>query len=339
LDSNLWAQAREEARDLIRPALPERLLGYDIAEEPLSLARYHAEQAGVTADIHLQQRAFTDLRAKAEYGCIITNPPYGERMGSDEQIEELYRSFPIVLRGLPTWSFYILSARLDLEKLVGQNANRRRKLYNGPIECIYYQFHGPRPPRTNSELEIESESELRLDSDADQIRSDLPEPAGFPLTDTVQPTIGPAFGGLLPDSKRQAEEFANRLRNRARHLRRWPTRRESLATAYTSATLPTCLSLSIVTKMRCISPNSPGRTIARPLSMPIGSTSWSARPAKSSTYHASASSSNIAIASGAATNTNASQPSKPVLSSAKAASSLSLIYPTTSTRAFSSTID
>jgi 23S rRNA (guanine2445-N2)-methyltransferase / 23S rRNA (guanine2069-N7)-methyltransferase len=260
LDRRLWTAAREEARDLVRPALPERLLGYDIVAEPLSLARYHAEQAGVAGDIHWQERPFSDLRAKAEYGCIITNPPYGERMGADDEIERLYRSFPLVLRGLPTWSFYILSARLDLEQLVGQTADRRRKLYNGPLECTYYQFHGPRPPRdcdrANETDETESietvelaqpdfvdealvaaadgapktpsdaRDEPELDATEIEKRRPSPEAQGRATQAPVaKQSVGPAFGGLLPESKRQAEEFANRLRNRARHLRRWPTRR------------------------------------------------------------------------------------------------------------------
>jgi 23S rRNA G2445 N2-methylase RlmL len=104
LDASHWQLAREEARDLVQPALTERLLGYDIDPEALSLARYHAERAGVASDIHWQDRPFADLRAKAEYGCIITNPPYGERMGVDAEIERLYKSFPHVLRRLPTWS-------------------------------------------------------------------------------------------------------------------------------------------------------------------------------------------------------------------------------------------
>ena len=66
-------------------------MGYDIDPEALSLARYHAEQAGVAEDIHWQERPFTELRAKAEYGCIVTNPPYGERMGDDAEIEALYQ--------------------------------------------------------------------------------------------------------------------------------------------------------------------------------------------------------------------------------------------------------
>lgn len=62
LDADLWRTAREEARDLIRPNLTERLLAYDIDAETLSLARYHAQQAGVAEDIHWQERPFSELR-------------------------------------------------------------------------------------------------------------------------------------------------------------------------------------------------------------------------------------------------------------------------------------
>ena len=224
LDARFWKLAREEARDLVRPALAERLLGYDIDADALSLARYHAEQAGVAGDIHWQQRPFSELRAKAEYGCIVTNPPYGQRMGSDAEIEQLYKTFPLVLRRLPTWSHFILSARPDLEALVGQTADRRRKLYNGPLECTYYQFHGPRPPRRQ---ERAGEGAAKLAPAAEPLS---PAPAiaerdAVERERTAKRPAAAAFGGLLPSASRQAEEFANRLRHRARHLRRWPTKR------------------------------------------------------------------------------------------------------------------
>ena len=148
-----WQQAREEAADLQLPALPdgfkgaERPMGTDIDGEALKMARYHAEKAGVVDDLHFQQRPFAELTSQRQYGCTIMNPPYGLRMGEDREVEELYRTLPEVLRRLPTWSHYILTARGDLEKLVGQKADRRRKLFNAQIECTYFQFYGPRPPR------------------------------------------------------------------------------------------------------------------------------------------------------------------------------------------------
>jgi 23S rRNA (guanine2445-N2)-methyltransferase / 23S rRNA (guanine2069-N7)-methyltransferase len=226
-DAKQWRFARENARDAILPALTERLMAYDVDGETLSLARYHAQQAGVADDIHWQQRPFSELRAKAEYGCIVTNPPYGERMGDDREIVELYQSFPLVLRRLPTWSHYILSSRPDLEDLVGQRAARRRKLYNGSIECTYYQFHGPRPPRdgvarSEYDVDLQPDNELLDSSQAEAQEFERP-PRNPPPNPHVDRT--PVFGGLQESATRQAEEFANRLRNRARHFRRWPTKR------------------------------------------------------------------------------------------------------------------
>ena len=197
-----WQVAREEAEDLVLPNLTERPLGTDIDAEVLSLARYHAEQAGVAEDIHFQQRAFADLRSQRQYGCTIMNPPYGMRLGEEREIEQLYREFPEVLRRLKSWSHYIFSARGDLEKLVGQQADRRRKLYNGQIACTYFQFYGPRPPKQEERSGGVEKTEERVKT----------------------PNV-PAFGGLKEEAARQAEEFGNRLRKRARHLRRWPTKR------------------------------------------------------------------------------------------------------------------
>ena len=137
------------------------------------------------------------------------NPPYGLRLGEEREVEELYRTLPTVLRRLPTWSHYILSARGDLEKLVGQQANRRRKLFNAQIECTYFQFYGPQPPRSGGPKDASPAIALPADEK--------------PVTPRSVPAI--AFGGLRDEAARQAEEFANRLRKLARHLRRWPTKR------------------------------------------------------------------------------------------------------------------
>jgi 23S rRNA (guanine2445-N2)-methyltransferase / 23S rRNA (guanine2069-N7)-methyltransferase len=213
-----WNAAREEAADLALPNLPLRIIGCDADPESLKVARYHAQQAGVADDIHFQHHEFSELSSSRNYGCVVTNPPYGVRMGEEEEIAALYRSFPEVLRRLKTWSHFILSARPDLEQLVGQTASKRRKLYNGRLECTLFQFFGPRPPREKREGEASSPN-------ADP-RPRRPHPSPLPKGEGARTSHRqPAFGGLLDEAERQGAEFGNRLKKLARHLRKWPTKR------------------------------------------------------------------------------------------------------------------
>lgn len=258
IPARLWEEARREARDVAKPDLPLKIIGTDVDEGVLNLARYHAAQAGVANDIHFQQRDFRALSSKREYGCVICNPPYGERMGDAHDLEALYASMPLVLRRLKTWSHYVLTAFPGFESLVGRPADRRRKLYNGRIECTYYQFHGPKPGRegsgfrvqgsgfgvqasgfgvlgseeaeiSNCELQI---SNCKLDAEdnaypnAAQTPDPRPKTAAFiPKSQIQNPKSPQAFGGLSSKAFEQAELFSRRLSARARHLRRWPTKR------------------------------------------------------------------------------------------------------------------
>lgn len=154
IPDQVWQRAREEAQDNIRRDLKLKIIGTDIDAEVLSLARYHAKLAGLEEQIHFQRLPVAEFRNKHKYGCLICNPPYGERLGLKNEIEVLYRDLKPVLGSLDTWSFYILTSHPGFERLFGRKADRKRKLYNGRIECQYYQYYGPRPPRRNhSKLE------------------------------------------------------------------------------------------------------------------------------------------------------------------------------------------
>jgi putative N6-adenine-specific DNA methylase len=181
----LWNEARAEARERAHPNLPIKIIGTDVDEQVLSLARFHAAQAGVADDIHFQEREFRELTSKKEYGCVICNPPYGERMGQSDDLEALYASMPLVLRRLKTWSHYVLTAFPDFEALVGRTADRRRKLYNGRIECTYYQFYGPKPARARGTGERLPEGEehgvTRIEDDKGTRRQGDKEKAPNPL--------------------------------------------------------------------------------------------------------------------------------------------------------------
>jgi 23S rRNA (guanine2445-N2)-methyltransferase / 23S rRNA (guanine2069-N7)-methyltransferase len=226
----LWHEAREEARDLIRPPFEERLIGTDIDRRVLEYARANAERAGVADLIHFQERDFQDLSSKRQYGCVITNPPYGERMGDHRQHEPLYGSMPEVLRRLPTWSHFIFTSYPNFEELVQLKADRRRKLYNGRIECTYFQFHGPRPTGKAGEVPVSAESDAtalelptspRCNAESEQPIAAVPTPLPRPNRESR-----PVFGGLDDKAREQAELFRHRLAKRARHLRRWPSKQD-----------------------------------------------------------------------------------------------------------------
>ena len=148
-----WAKAREEARDAVRQDKPEYIMGTDIDERVLKVARRNAEQAGVSDDIHFQCLPVSEISTKRKYGKIICNPPYGERIGERDDVAKLYKEMAKTFRQLDTWSYYILTAHPAFEKLFGKPASKRRKLYNGRMEVQYYQYYGPRPPRINRPTE------------------------------------------------------------------------------------------------------------------------------------------------------------------------------------------
>ena len=206
IETHAWDQLLEEARSKILPNLEERITGTDIDGEVLKLARYQSELAQVSDSIHWQQMDFADLTSKREYGCIITNPPYGERLQDKKSVEQLYQLMPAVLQRLPTWSHYILTSFPRFESTIQKFADRRRKLFNGRIECTYFQFHGPRPPR--NETTIDQPDEISVEQTE---KKEVKQSA-------------PVFGGLSGKAGEQAELFASRLSKRARHLRRWPRR-------------------------------------------------------------------------------------------------------------------
>lgn len=145
--TSMWNDARTEARDdAAGRTLDFTLIGTDVDSRALELARLHAAQAGVAESIHFQQKPLAEFTSNRKYGCIICNPPYGERMGERDQAEALYRNMAARFAPLETWSVYVLTSHSQFEQHMGRKADRRRKLYNGRIACTYYQFNGPRPP-------------------------------------------------------------------------------------------------------------------------------------------------------------------------------------------------
>ena len=157
------------------------------------MAKYHAKQAGVDRQIHFRQQAFHELSSQRKYGCIITNPPYGERLEDLRSVQPLYETFPGILQKLDTWSLFVITNVPSVEKIFQRRATRRRKLFNGRIECMYYQYLGPRPPRGYFEDDyVEPEREAEVPQPTGAVEPATPAapvtPANAPATSATAPT-------------------------------------------------------------------------------------------------------------------------------------------------------
>jgi len=147
IPSTLWVQARQEALDCIEHDASLSIAGSDCDPKAINAAHQNAVAAGVGEDTGFQVKPVKALITKGEYGKIICNPPYGERLGEREQVEKLYKEMGAVFTRLDTWSYYIITSHPGFETFFGKRASKKRKLYNGDIKVDYYQYFGPRPPR------------------------------------------------------------------------------------------------------------------------------------------------------------------------------------------------
>lgn len=147
IPKSIWDREREFSRNVIKNDAEIRISGSDIDDKVMSLARYHAKRAGVLDKIHLQRLPMKDISSRYKYGFIVCNPPYGERIGEQREIGKLYKEMGNTFRKFDTWSYYIISSMLDFEKSFGRKADKKRKLYNGRLQCNLYQYFGEKPPK------------------------------------------------------------------------------------------------------------------------------------------------------------------------------------------------
>lgn len=143
IDEKLWKEEKKAAFEAIDYDTELQIYGFDINRKAVDAARENAEEAGVDDCIVFKKADAAKLRPVGSNGIIISNPPYGERIGEEEEIEKIYAGFSRFFEENPDWSLFMITTDKEVEeKIMGREANRRRKLYNGRLETCYYQFHG-----------------------------------------------------------------------------------------------------------------------------------------------------------------------------------------------------
>lgn len=149
IPQELWREERKIARAEIDFDRELDICACDIDPEAVECAEENAEEAGVAEDIRFvscDMKDVLEMKALPDYGIIIMNPPYGERIGNRKEINRIYDVLKKFTAKRPDWSLFMITSDKTVEKAVfGRKADRRRKLYNGHLEVCYYQFHGEKP--------------------------------------------------------------------------------------------------------------------------------------------------------------------------------------------------
>ena len=139
-DDAIWRRERQRAQDLVDRSVTFQGRGYDIDGQAAELALENARKAGVGSRIHVEKRDISLFRPTEDFGCVICNPPYGERLLDLKAAQELYRTMGKVFERKHGWNYTIISPDETFEECFGRKADRRRKLYNGMMKCQVYMY-------------------------------------------------------------------------------------------------------------------------------------------------------------------------------------------------------
>jgi 23S rRNA (guanine2445-N2)-methyltransferase / 23S rRNA (guanine2069-N7)-methyltransferase len=186
-DAELWERLCEEARARRAAKIARRcILGSDVDADAVRMTIENATQAGVSDWLHVEKRALGEvMRPKSDIGLVVANPPYGERIGAESGLSELYSELGRILRErFRGWQAAVLTGNPPLARNLGIYAKRTHRVYNGMIECRLLRF------------DLNEASEQRLPS---VVRSDWSGRPG-------------------------AQMFANRLRKNFKLLDSWADR-------------------------------------------------------------------------------------------------------------------
>ncbi|MDW7660467.1 MAG: class I SAM-dependent RNA methyltransferase [Bacillota bacterium] len=151
IEPEIWEKVRNEAKESVVEDLDVKIEGYDMNPRAISIARENAALAGVADIVHFQVRDVKDFSTSRQYGTIICNPPYGERLNEVKEVEQLYKVMGKVFKPYTTWSKYIITSHDGFENAYGEKSTKNRKLYNGRIKTHFYMYFGERPPRQPKE--------------------------------------------------------------------------------------------------------------------------------------------------------------------------------------------
>ncbi len=188
------------------------MVGYDQDANAVAIAFENIERAGMLGKIHVEKRELADFVPKSdtETGLVVTNPPYGERLGEEEELQPLYTLLGERLKqGFTGWRAAVFTGNPDLGKQMGLRANNYYSLFNGPIPCKLLLF------------DVEPAYFVDRGPEADNARR-----------------IRGAQRAIAGTDMAAANMFANRLRKNFKHLQKQAEKKGQTAYRIYDADLP-----------------------------------------------------------------------------------------------------
>lgn len=140
-ESDIWKKIKNKALKRVKPAAFQYLYGSDMSQEAIQATEKNLEAAGLREAVSLSQQDFSAITAPHDKGFMVTNPPYGVRIGEDEALAELYPKMGEVLkREFAGWNTYFLTNDMRLPKLMRLSPSKRTPLFNGSLDCRLFEI-------------------------------------------------------------------------------------------------------------------------------------------------------------------------------------------------------
>ena len=140
-ESDTWKKIKNTAVKNVKPVTFQKLYGSDSDLRAVRIAKQNLSEAGLLEAVQLHQANITEVLPPADSGVMVANPPYGVRIGEDEELAALYPQMGEALkRKFAGWNTYFLTNDLRLPKLMRLTPSKRTPLFNGPLECRLFEI-------------------------------------------------------------------------------------------------------------------------------------------------------------------------------------------------------
>lgn len=136
-----WANIRQAAEARVKPAEPLDIRGYDSDDKAVRATRRNLQEAGFGGIVTVDRGDLLETQPLTEHGILVANPPYGERIGEQDELAAFYPQLGAALKKhWAGWNCFFFTADLRLPKLVGLKPSRKTPLFNGPLECRLFEI-------------------------------------------------------------------------------------------------------------------------------------------------------------------------------------------------------